>query len=234
MQPIKSGQIIGTLNKRMCDRDQALYSKFMEKNATEFDEILIIADRETERQAALDLPTMSLYYKGFEACRYTAKHSVGVLLNQMQTHDPHLYGLFTAKNKEVFAELVEFCQVGDHLKEFKLPEPKTVYVTPAPVPIEDQRAELLTITELKAILRDKEKKAVIKIKEYSLQKWYWQETGEEYDFTNAGNNEMIFGVTGDFKAVVRKLNLPNYSKYIDKILYAFEGLHRELIQKDSE
>ncbi len=97
-----------------------------------------------------------------------------------------------------------------------------------------QSAECLSITDLKSVLRDKEKKAVLKIKAYSLQKWYWQETGEEYDFTNAGNNELIFGVTGDFKAVVRKLNLPNYSKYIDKILYAFEGLHRELIQKDDE
>lgn len=91
-----------------------------------------------------------------------------------------------------------------------------------------------SLDKLNDIVRQRQKEAVLKIKAYSLQKWYWQETGEEYDFTNAVNNELIFGVTGDFKAVVRKLNLPNYGKYIDKILNAFDGTHRYLIQKHDD
>lgn len=75
-----------------------------------------------------------------------------------------------------------------------------------------------TITELKAKLLKAEQRGRAEVKRYFAQKWKWKETGELYDFSNPGNNEFIFGITGDAAAILRKLNLPNYTKHIDHII----------------
>jgi len=94
--------------------------------------------------------------------------------------------------------------------------------------------DAMTLAELHKAVKLRENEARARIKVHLSKKWYWRETGDECDLTSAGNCEMLLGVTGDAVSVLRKLNLPNYTKYIEGILEAFDGPNRSIMTKDDE